>query len=185
MKLKIIQMPLEVIVKFLIILCVSCNSYKMNDKIFTDDQLAYELINTINYRNGVLNRTTLSYEELSQKNLLKIDEISDRNYKNNWVFENEPYVNFDTIFSNSQKYLINENFKKLQKVKLNPRKLKYTNALSKNGQTLITFPFVQEGKDGILYAFLVQMSSPESSLYIFVRNKEGWQEFAKVALGIS
>lgn len=184
MKLQIIPMQMGAIVKTLILLGLlfSCKSNKA--PIEKRDQ-AYVLINTIGYGNDILNNTTLSYNDLSQKDLFTLNEINDRNYKNNWAIENEPFVNFDTIFNSTQEHQINEKFKKLKNVSLNRSKLKNQNILSKNGQTYITYPFFQESENGQLYAFFYQLASPESILFIFIKTKEGWKEFAKVAMGIS
>ena len=154
MKLQIIQLQMEAIVKtlfFLVLtLIVSCNSKKS----FIEERYPeYSLINSIGYDNHILNRVTLSYDNLSNKNLFTINEINKRNYKDNWVFENKPFVNFDTIFNSTQENKINEKFKKLESIYLNKNKIKNKNALSKKGQTYITYPFFQEGKKGKIYAF--------------------------------
>lgn len=184
MKAQITQMRLVEIVKIIFVVCflVCC---KPAENTINKNELEYDLINFMGYKNDVLNKTTLSYSDLSQKNLFTLDEISNRNYKNNWVSEIKPYVNFDTIFNSKQKELINKKFRSLKRIKLEKKKIENKDALSNNGNTVITFPFFQQNDKGELFGFVYRLSSPESILFIFIKTSKGWKEFAKMTLGIS
>ena len=154
----------------------------------SEEELAFELIEHMKYGKGILNRQTLSFKDLQNKNdswLFNLEEIDQRNYNRNWVTENKPFVDFDTIFSPEQKLSADKKFRSLKNKKLLPRELNNPEILANNGSVVITFPIIQQGKTGEIYGFIAEYTSPESTLFIFKRTSLGWKEVAKVALGIS
>ncbi len=163
---------------FFLFIIASCGGSKDNG----NTEMSYSLINEIGYK--FLKSSTLSYSEITFSEFLDIGYINKNNYENNWVLENEPHVNFDTIFSSSQKQLLNKKIKELRKIKLKKTKIKSLKSFSESG-TSITFPFFQKDKYGKYYGFIYESNSVESTLIIYLNQNGHWVEIAKVPLGIS
>lgn len=195
MKPKIIQMRKVIIVHsfFLGMICpmiFSCVVPKNMEVQTQEDQ--YKIIEKVNYIDNSLYYKTLSYNQLPDTHMFSYDKINEANVKYNSITEKERFVNFDTIFSPEQRKEIDYRLKDLESVKLKKSRMSNPEVLSQvrtpygtpldeqKGFNSVTFPVIVNSAKGVPYGFIYRNSS--GLLHIYKKEKNNWEEFARVEI---
>ncbi|WP_143961712.1 hypothetical protein [Litoribacter populi] len=175
---------------FLTIILVSCSKKSYIPTKTDHIELGYELINQFPTSQKGLYYKTYGGNDGYLKRWLRYQVINEENRKENFIVELERHVDFDTIFSVKQRHELDSMFENLKEVQLQEEKLdvsslRRTDDVSEVGKVdRITFPVFQTGEDGRVYAFMFYSSfhtnTGSSEIYVFRREKDRWQNFAKV-----
>ena len=191
MKLKIIKMQkVMIVLKLCMLLTLQTSCISQNVRSFNGEKELYEIVESRTYNSSALYYKTISSADIST---LRFDyeSLNTYNFNKSWVLEIERFVNFDTIFNPIQRKEIDDKLTSLKSLKLDPRLLHNPGILylegksDKIGLEKISFPFIQEGKDGNLYGFIYRENPTEGIFYIYKLVNRIWEEFAKVQLWIT
>lgn len=191
MKLKIIKMQkVMIVLELCMLLTLQTSCISQNVRIFNGEKELYEIVESRTYNSSALYYKTISSADIST---LRFDyeSLNTYNFNKSWVLERERFVNFDSIFNPKQRDEIDAKLKSLKKIKLDPDQLKDPSILylederDKIGLEKISFPFIQEGKDGNFYGFIYRENPTEGIFYIYKLVNQKWVEFAKVQLWIT
>ena len=174
----------QVILKFGILNCLllfsNCAVNKENKVV---NLYAYDILNEVDYK--YVSKRTLNYSEIAYNQDFNVDDIIEHNVEKNWVLEEPPHLDFDTIFNSKQRIEFNNKLKGLESVKLKNGLLKINAVKPSKANVWLSFPIIQEGLNGKIYAFLYQGTSVESQIRIFKKEENKWVEIGIVPMGIS
>lgn len=180
----------SIVILFYIVSVISCRTPKERTSQIQKDE--YGIIEKVNYGENGLYYRTLSYDELPATHLFSYDQINKENVKYNSITEKGRFVNFDTIFNQEQRQEINSRLKNLRSRKLKPAYMANPKVLSEirtpygtpldeqQGRNSVTFPVIVNSAEGVPFGFIYRNSS--GLLHIYKKEKNNWQEFARVEI---
>lgn len=180
-------------IAFLVVSFISCNTRSTVGYSFPD---VYEIIETKRYNDSVLFYKTIPGNQLVEMRL-NYKSLNGHNFQKNWALENERHINFDTIFNKRQQNEIDRKIEALESFVLAPNRLHNPNILytpdehvkevitKKVGLEKISFPFIQKGKNGNLYAFIYRENPTQGIFYIYKLIDGKWKEFSKLQIWIA
>src|SRR5690554_6754485 len=149
----------------------------------------YELIDAVHSNpNGFLRQRTVGKTDQDGE-FITYEHLNEFNRHSSKIFDNKPYVDFDSLLTKKQKKELVKKMEKLSVVQLDPSRV-IQHVLSDEeidaqlqkiemgksfGYTIISFPIIQEGKNGIKYAIIYETAAlypygdPGGNMYVYCK----------------
>ncbi|WP_205623542.1 hypothetical protein [Anditalea andensis] len=179
-------------------------SYGQDKTYYSAEDLAdaYEIIN-IKYPEGLLRDTTIGTANEFNRTFLSYAWLNENNREliPGGVLMVVPYVDFDTLLTKKQKDELTLKFESVSEFALKQDKInaktiskldikKRIDAEDRICYGVVSFPIIQEGKDGIMYGIIYEMSricpvsDPGSNMHVYRKIKGKWEYFSIVNVSV-
>jgi hypothetical protein len=194
-------MKTTLITLFMSVTVMSCLAQERSSTSVDGSGDAYKLIN-LQYPSGLLREFTTWAGDIAVSDALSYEWLNENNRGPipGGALEITPFVDFDTLLTKMQKSELGDKFKNLRQVTLQKDKIDaqlISQAAIENRAAepqfcygIVSFPIIQEGKDGILYGIIYEMSGictvshPGSNMHVYRKVEDKWEYFCIVNVSV-
>ncbi|KEO75228.1 hypothetical protein [Anditalea andensis] len=167
------------------------------EKQYSEVDMGYNLMRALSTDpRGLIRQRTVGKTDFDGQ-FITYENLNEYNRHTSKIFDNKPYVDFDTLLIIGQKEELIRKIENLTAVNLDAerliptvlsdeeieKRLKNKKMGESFGYGIVSFPIIQEGKTGEIYAIIYKTSAiypagdPGGNIYVYIKGNDQWELF--------